>query len=111
MRDLDRWARKWHELGRQKLGSDRYNKTLASITKNFTDAGKASAKVNGNAINQIRTNEVAIGPNWELREFVLDGETGLLKQHTVAKTPDTFLVNGTQELALEVVGCFGQVAE
>jgi hypothetical protein len=99
MRDLDRWARKWHELGRHKIGSDRYNRTLESITRNFTDAGKAPLKVNGNSINQIRTNEVAIGPNWELREFVLDAETGLLKQHTVAQTPDTFLFNGTEEFA------------
>ena len=52
--------------------------------------------MNGNSINQIRTNEVAIGPNWELREFVLDAESGLLKQHTVAQTPDTFLLNGTE---------------
>ena len=56
MRDLDRWARKWHELGRHKIGSDRYNRTLESITRNFTDAGKAPLKVNGNSINQIRTN-------------------------------------------------------
>ena len=41
MRDLDHWARKWHELGKHKIGSDRYNKALESVTRNFTDAGKA----------------------------------------------------------------------
>lgn len=99
MRELDKWAQKWHNLGRYSLGSERYKENLEKITRNFTDAGKAPKKVNQNSINQIRTNEFSFGPNWELREFILDMETGLLKQHTVAQTPDTLLTNDTMEFA------------
>jgi len=99
MRELDKWAQKWHNLGRYSLGSERYKENLEKITRGFTDAGKAPNKANQNSINQIRTNEFSFGPNWELREFVLDAETGLLKQHTVAQTPDTLLANGTPDFA------------
>jgi len=98
MRDLEKWAHTWHGLGRHRIGSRGYNRALERITRGFTDAGKAPGKVNGNSINQIRSNEFAIGPNWELREFVLDADTGLLTQNTVALTPDTILANGTQGL-------------
>ena len=99
MQDLSRWARQWHELGKFRKGSRQYNERLEKITRRFTDAGMAPNKVNGNPINQLRTNEFSFGPNWELREFVLDAETGLLDQHTVAQTPDTMLLNGTADLA------------
>ena len=98
MRDLEKWARTWHDLGRHRIGSRGYNHALERITRRFTDAGRAPGKVNGNSINQIRSNEFAIGPNWELREFVLDANTGLLTQNTVALTPDTILANGTTGL-------------
>ncbi len=99
MRDLARWSRQWHALGKHRKGSPQYNEALEKITRRFTDAGNAPGKVNGNAINQVRTNEFAFGPNWELREFVLNSDSGLLKQHTVAQTPDTMLLNGTAGLA------------
>ena len=99
MRELQKWAHKWHNLGRHRIGSRSYNRALERITRGFTDAGQAPTKVNGNSINQIRSNEFAIGPNWELREFVLDADTGLLKQNTVALTPDTILANGTSGLS------------
>jgi hypothetical protein len=99
MQDLSRWARQWHELGKFRKGSTQYNATLENITRRFTDSGMAPNKPNGNSINQIRTNEFSFGPNWELREFVLDSDTGLLRQHTVAQTPDTLSLNGTANLA------------
>jgi hypothetical protein len=99
VRELQKWAYHWYGLGRHALGSRGYNRALERITRRFSDAGQAPGKVNGNPINQIRTNEFAIGPNWELREFVLDRKTGMLAQHTVAQTPDTIGVNGTPQLA------------
>ena len=98
MRDLEKWALTWHDLGRHQIGSQSYNRALERITRRFTDAGRAPDKVNGNSINQMRSNEFAIGANWELREFVLDADTGLLTQNTVAITPDTILANGTTGL-------------
>ena len=98
MRDLEKWALTWHDLGRHQIGSQSYNRALERITRRFTDAGRAPDKVNGNSINKIRSNEFAIGSNWELREFVLDADTGLLTQNTVAITPDTILANGTTGL-------------
>lgn len=99
MKEVNQWARSWHELKRHKLGSSRYNGELEKITHRFTDKRQAPHKPNGNAINQIRTNEFAIGPNWELREFVLNPDTGMLMQHTVALTPDSLTLNGTEKLA------------
>lgn len=99
MRELRDWAHQWYRLGRYSLGSRGYNRALARITRRFTDAGQAPDKINGNPINQIRTNELAIGPSWELREFVLDRDTGMLAQYTVAQTPDTIALNGTPQLA------------
>lgn len=99
MQDLGRWVQQWHELGRHRIGSQRYNDALERITRRFSDHGQAPHKVNQSPINQIRTNEVSLGPTWELREFVLDEPSGLLAQHTVAVTPGTVEVNGTAALS------------
>jgi hypothetical protein len=99
MKDINQWARSWHDLNKHELGSTPYNKALEKITRRFTDKGRAPSKPNRNAINQIRTNEFSFGPNWELREFVLNPRSGMLRQHTVALTPDSLVLNGTQELA------------
>ena len=99
MAQLNRWARNWHELKRYELGSFGYNRALERVTRQFTDRGRSPGKPNGNSINQIRTNEFAIGPNWELREFTLNADTGMLNQNTVALSPDTISINGTEQLA------------
>ena len=99
MSEVRDWAHQWYKLGRHSLGSRGYNRALERITRRFSDAGQAPDKVNGNPINQIRTNEISLGPSWELREFVLDRNTGLLAQYTVAQTPDTIRFNGTPQLA------------
>ena len=99
MKEVNDWAKSWHALNRHALGSASYNRALEKITRRFTDKGRALEKPNGNAINQIRTNEFSFGPNWELREFVLSPDSGMLSQHTVALTPDSLALNGTEELA------------
>jgi hypothetical protein len=71
------------------------------MTESVVLAGKAPSKGNQNALNQLRTNEIALagtGGQWELREFQLVDEdpnagtntpsNGLLRPHTVALTPN-----------------------
>jgi hypothetical protein len=91
------WAQRWHLLGRLPFGPA-YNAMLRSITNDFAGPGRDRRRPNGNALNQLRTNEVALqGARfpatgfvaakqfWELREFHL-GAAGLVP-HTVNLEP------------------------
>lgn len=93
------WGRQWHNLRNYVLGSSRYNFELQRITDQFTRANVAPHKPNGSALNQLRTNEVALvlgtpTPVWELREFRIGGDPpfpmnpGQLEEVTVKRTPD-----------------------
>lgn len=95
------WALKWTPLndpGFAPRFSPGWLTQLEGITESVVQHGAAPAKGNQSALNQIRTNEVALAFPWELREFrlsiedaVLDMDTpanGLLRPHTVAMTPD-----------------------
>lgn len=99
MDDLRRWAEDWRELSAFEPGATDFNERLERITRRFTDAGRGRGRPNASALNQVRTNEIALNTPWELREFVLDHRNGLLRQHSVALTPDTVALNGTQTLA------------
>ena len=79
------------------VGSPDYLRALEGVTRRFTDRGQAPGKANGNALNQIRSNELALGAPWELREFTLT-PTGL-RPNPVAVTPDILALNGTPALA------------
>jgi hypothetical protein len=69
--DIQAWADAAHGLGSLPFGDD-YNAALQSITDQFTTIGASPGKLNGSAINQVRTNELALGVfPWELREFQL----------------------------------------
>ena len=81
-----RWARDWHALGQLSLGSAEFKTKLQGLTDRFAKAGVMTGRPHGNALNQIRTNEVELGELWELREFVLTA-TGL-QPATVKLTPD-----------------------
>lgn len=96
MSELRDWAMRWRDLGRDPLGSPEYNRNLEGITRRFTDRGNAPEKANGNAINQVRSNELALAAPWELREFVINARTGWMRQNTVALTPDTVALDGTR---------------
>jgi hypothetical protein len=92
------WARNWTQLNTFGGFTPAYLAHLQTLTQSVVLNGAAPAKGNQNAINQIRTNERAIGTIWELREFTLTNENpaagtdvpgnGLLRKHTVAQTPD-----------------------
>jgi hypothetical protein len=98
------WAKQWINLSTIPIGTPAYNLALEKITDQFVTAGVAPKKVNGSALNQLRTNEFLNQP-WELREFKLTpgvgdlfAATGFLTQTTVKQTPDPVL-NNTATLA------------
>jgi hypothetical protein len=101
------WAQKWTQLQLFSTFSAAYKAQLNVMTEDVVKHGVGLGKGNLSALNQIRTNEVALagwgcgGPpagQWELREFTLTNETpaantdtpvsGLLHRHTVARAPD-----------------------
>lgn len=69
--DIQTWANRVHSLGSLPLGSPEYNAALQGVTDLFATIGASPGKPNGSAINQVRTNEVFLVPDWELREFKL----------------------------------------
>jgi hypothetical protein len=92
------WARQWTALAAQPGFTPAYKAQLQAMTESVVRHGAAPTKGNQNAINQIRTNEIALSSPWELREFTLTNENpaantdfpanGLLRKHTVAQTPN-----------------------
>ncbi|WP_244237083.1 hypothetical protein [Corallococcus llansteffanensis] len=97
------WARQWAQLGTHTSFDATYLSQLEAMTESVVLHGSAPTKGNKNALNQLRTNEIALvlggsNPQWELREFQLADENltdtgpdartnGLLRAHTVALTP------------------------
>lgn len=91
------WHQRWKNLDTLPLGSPAYNTALEVITREFTEHGANPAQLpNQSALNQLRTNENALDPTWQLREFRLQGTgagvpAGVLDLVTVKQTPaDTF---------------------
>lgn len=92
------WGRQWYNLRNHTLGSAAYNAALQNITDQFTRANAAPGKPNGSALNQLRTNEIAIANpppdnTWQMREFRLPAPNGHLQEVNVALTPDESLRN------------------
>lgn len=81
-------ANEWIDLSSMVLGSPAYNAALQAITDDVTTANAVPAKPNGSALNQLRTNEIALQFPWQLREFVIDGISGNLESTTIKQTPD-----------------------
>ncbi|HKY06248.1 MAG TPA: choice-of-anchor X domain-containing protein [Blastocatellia bacterium] len=95
--EVKAWAKEWFDLSALELGSPEYNAALENITEQFVKAGADPSKPNASALNRIRTNEIRLGPLWELREFKLS-EQGQFEQVVVAQTPRDAL-NRSQLLA------------
>ena len=95
------WAQQWVNLSSLPFPSATYNLALENITEQFAHAGVAPGKVNGSALNQLRTNEfLQPQPQWELREFKLTPGSedpfvanGQLNMTTVKLTPDASFNN------------------
>jgi len=85
--DVKAWAQRWHELGTLVPGTAAYNDALQAVTDRFTAPNAAPGRPNGSALNQLRTNEIALASPWQLREFRLDATSGQLREAPVALTP------------------------
>lgn len=84
--ELQAYADDWAALNDEVLGTASYNNLLENITNQFMLSGNNPSKPNQNALNQLRTNEIALSDPWELREFVLNN-SGQLELHPVAMEP------------------------
>jgi cytochrome c553 len=92
---LKAYAAEWIALKTMTPGSVQYNNALEAITNQFAAVNAAPGRPNGSALNQLRTNEVALNQPWELREFHIDANTHLLTPATVAREPaEKFNRNG-----------------
>lgn len=92
--DVDRWAADWHALGSLPVGSPAFNTALEAITNRFAGPNASPARPNASAINQVRSNEIALTAPWEMREFNLNA-AGQLVQVPVAQTTDLPLNNSS----------------
>lgn len=91
------WAQQWQNLSKHAIGSATYNAALQTITDTFTAANANPQKPNGSALNQLRTNEIALASPWELREFQVVS-SGQLAPVTTKQSPRHNL-NNTAALA------------
>jgi hypothetical protein len=83
-------AQSWINLSSIALPSAAYNNALQAITDTVTlpNAGAIFGKPNGSALDQLRTNEIALQPPWQLREFGLSLPFSSLQSATIKQTPD-----------------------
>lgn len=95
--EMEEWAQDWHELGDHDPSTETYRTKLQNITERFAAQNARPGHPNGSAIGQVRSNEIALGGPWELREFRLNDQ-GKLVQTPLVNTPRTDL-NGSPDLA------------
>ncbi len=90
------WASQFHALKNIPFGPS-YNGALEAITTTFTTQQPASGRPNGSFLSQLRTNEIALGSKWQLREFSLvaagNKQKAALQPVTVKQTPKMSLNN------------------
>lgn len=102
---LKEWADQWHALGSKACTTaddcEPFRVALNNLTNDFSRRGTLPGRANGNALLTIRSNEIAIGFPWQLREFryeeTTEGQISMISS-TVNKTPDMSL-NNSQQLA------------
>lgn len=73
------YGQQWVDLSNFSVTSEAYRVALEAITHQVTDSNTKASKPNRNALNQLRTNEIAItntgnvvndkSPRWQFREF------------------------------------------
>lgn len=96
--ELKQWAVDWHNLGTFQNFDASYLTALKTITAKFAGKNAMPNKPNGSALNQLRTNEIALNGPWELRELHLSTSGGLFETATTRQTPhDSF--NNSPRLA------------
>jgi hypothetical protein len=97
--DVVDWGNQWHALGELPFPSEQYNAALEALTTRFAGRNADPTRQNGSALNRLRTNEIALFPRWELREFGLSASTGLLVPQPVDLTPDTSFISESSVVA------------
>ncbi|HWZ90346.1 MAG TPA: hypothetical protein VNW92_15895, partial [Polyangiaceae bacterium] len=95
-----KWAAKWHELDAldPATSPDAFNSKLQEITDIFSARGAMPSQPNGSAISQIRSNEIALGSVWEMREFNMSS-SGLMAPATTKNSPNHDTINNSTALA------------
>ena len=102
------WAARFHKLHNLDIvhadtpgdSGLSFNQELETITREFNTRGAMPSGPNGNAISQVRTNEIELAGPWQLREFHLVADktgAGFLVPATTAQSP-TQDINNTQIL-------------
>ena len=91
-------AKNWISLSGLLFPSPAYNAALQAITDTVTIAGVALGKPNGSAINQVRSNEIALAGPWQLREFHLVAPNSSLMPDTIKQTPNNDILNPNNPL-------------
>jgi hypothetical protein len=91
--DLQARAKAWIALSSIALGTPGFNPALQALTDAVTsaNAGAPFGKPNGSALDQLRSNEIAlmgVPPSWQLREFGLSLPFSSLQSATIKQTPD-----------------------
>lgn len=92
--EVQDWAVAFHKLSTLRFGAT-FNAELEKITNRFTGKQVAPGRINGSAISQVRTNEIALGGPWELREFRLHAANKFLQEVSVRQTPELSFNNTT----------------
>lgn len=87
-KDVRAWARQWVRLSTLPFPSATYNQALENITQQYAKANANPTRPNRSALGQLRTNEIALQPEWELREFQLpQSPFTFLAETTTADNP------------------------
>lgn len=71
------YGKKWWDLQTLAFGPA-YNAALENLTKVFTAANAMPSRPNRSALNHLRTNDFIQTP-WDIRDFLIDGPTRMLK--------------------------------
>lgn len=85
--DIKKWANRFIELSEFAPEQGAFRDRLAGLTQEVVTHGAAPQRGNQNALNQLRTNEIALSGIWQFREFVIPEQGGALKQTTVKQNP------------------------
>ena len=90
-------AIKWANLQAWQPGTPIYNDNLKILTEETVRVGDSGHS----RLDQLRTNEIALGSPWQIREFKLSNgpdDRGFFRQTTTKQTPDNSL-SGNDTLA------------
>lgn len=105
---IQKYAQQWIDLAALPFPSSTYNDALQKITDQFAGANTNASKPNGSSLNQLRTNELALGVSpWELREFAIDAVSHQLKEVTTKREPQ-IPYNGSGVPATPMIKAFGE---